>query len=231
MDGVGGTFQSRKGGSAMGSRIVKAVGRTLKSVSSAVADVSSLTKGEMKMKKMIIGLMMVMMLAAGSAFAAPDNVAVQVTVIPGVSLTLTAGATCYNFKQVNLATSSGAVTSVAVENESNCAVDVAKEITANSGDWANASATAPDVYTLYVVALSTQPGFGATNGNLDALCKFADGTTPNSLTNDVGAAIELGADGQLTSGTTLWFAIDMPTTSGSSAAQYIDTKFTATAAN
>lgn len=200
----------------------KAVGRMLKSV-------SSMTKGEMKMKKMIIGLVMVMMLAAGSAMANPDGVEVCVT--PGVSLTLLAPTTYYSFGVVDLATSSGAVASVALENDSNCSVVVAKAITTNSGGWANANPATDDVYLLYVVALSTQPGFGATNGDLHANTMFADGTGSNSLTNDVGTAIELDAQGQANENTTLWFAIDMPTTSGSSDRQFIDTLFTATAAN
>ncbi|MEA2081484.1 MAG: hypothetical protein U9O97_01910, partial [Elusimicrobiota bacterium] len=58
----------------------KAVGRMLKGASSAVADVSSMTKGEMKMKNKMIGLVMVMMLAAGSAFAGTSTDTINVLV-------------------------------------------------------------------------------------------------------------------------------------------------------
>jgi len=140
----------------MGSRIVKAVGRMLKSASSAVADASSLTKGEMKMKKMIIGLVMVMMLAAGSAFAATgDPLAVDLYVTPGsVTAELTIATTWYNFGTVDLAASTSPANAIiTIENSGTGGITVTKQITSEFTGW-TAEATDPaadtDKYRLYL---------------------------------------------------------------------------------
>lgn len=188
--------------------------------------VSSMTNGEMKMKNKMIGLVMVMMLAAGTAFAA-DNVDVSVTVTPGVTLTLTVSATTYAFGIVNLSVSSGAVSAqtVTLTNGGDVAINVQKKVQTEPAAWTAGAAKAANVYALYVTTSAAQPAYGTNNAGFNASCLFLASNASNALTSITAGTSVIAAAGTAR----LWFGIDMPTSSSSSAAQRIITRFTAIA--
>lgn len=193
------------------------VGRMLKGV-------SSMTKGELKMKNKIIGLVMVMMLAAGTAFAAQDTAEVDIYVTPGnVTASLTALTTWYNFGTVNLAASSHSVTGVVLQNGSASTVLMEKSITALSLGALVYPPAAQDDIALYCLGdAATMPApasFGATH-------EFTNVTgTYDTLADSAAADIIAVPVGK---GTTTWYKITMPSSVSSSAQRKFDLTFRAT---
>ncbi|PKM99483.1 MAG: hypothetical protein CVU78_06050 [Elusimicrobia bacterium HGW-Elusimicrobia-2] len=183
--------------------------------------VSSLTKGENKMSKKLIGLVVVMMLAAGTAMAVDESV-VTVTVTPtGLSVSLTPPTTTYAFGDVAVQTSSGALTPITLTNNGSVGVTLKKNIGVEPAAWTAGATAAPNVYVLYVATSTTQPSYV----DLAANCKYAASLASNNLTDAAGFG---GGVVDYDDKVVLWFAIDMPTTSGSSSAQTIVTHIDAT---
>ena len=178
------------------------------------------------MKNKIIGLVMVMMLAAGTAFAdqaTTEVVAIYVT--PGnVTASLTALTTFYNFGTVNLNTSSGSVTAIALQNDSASTVSMEKAIMSVSAATNLAyPPVAQDDFALYCVGDSAaQPVasvFGATH-------QFTNTSgTYDTLANTAGTDITAVPVG---TATTTWYKITMPSSVSSSAQRKFDLQFRAT---
>ncbi len=199
----------------------KAVGMMLKSV-------SSMTKGEMKMKKMIIGLVAIMMLVAGNVFAAATEV-VTLSVTPETAASILATADTYNFGTVNLAISTNSYVAIVLSNDGDCGVTVQAEISSDFTGWdaqaADPSAAGTDVYSLYVGTAAAEVALEGFN----ALCNLE--TLSNKI-NVCNASDGKGGGTMLVTDTyNVWFQLDMPLNTSNSAAKSCNVTFTATAAN
>jgi hypothetical protein len=199
-------------------------------------NISSLTKGENKMSKKIIGLVMVMMLAAGAAFAAGETgtVDVDVYVTPGgISVTLTAAATFYNFGTIDVNTSSNSATAINLANGSDVSVNMDKTITAINGGGTivlvNAAPTAQNEFRLRCVEHTARATSDAAYGNAAADFSTTLGTYNNLTSSGTATQVVLGANGEADADDDVWFRIDMPSTVDDSTERKFDVTYQGTA--
>ena len=200
-------------------------GRVLSTYLVGKKSVSSMTKGESTMKNRMIGLVMVMMLAAGTAFAA-DTEVVDIYVTPGaVAASLLANPTWYNFGIVNLTASSNTAVAMTLTNNGSCGCTVQGEISANPSDWTATAAnpvTLANQYRLWVGTATSRVGL---NG-FDAACNLGALNNPINLCNASGGT----GGGTIIpdASVNLWFQIDMPQDTNNSDERKAQVTFTAT---
>ena len=172
------------------------------------------------MKNKIIGLVMVMMLAAGTAMAtSTDTINVLVTpiVAEGISVTETE----YDFGNVAVNTSSGATAGCTLTNSGTVGVTLKKEIYGNPAGWTAAGGPAADVYTLLVATATAKPTYASLHAN----CTFGALNAKTTLTNASGTG---GGVLPVGSAVNLWFAIEMPHSSETSSQKTIQVRFICT---
>ena len=177
------------------------------------------------MKNKIIGLVMVMMLAAGTAFAA-DTQVVDIYVTPGnVAASLTASPTWYNFGIVNLTASSNTAVAMALTNDGSCGCTVQGEISANPSDWKATDADPVGLANQYRLWVGTAAARVALN-SFDALCNLGALNNPINLCNASGGT----GGGTIIpdASVNLWFQIDMPQDTNNSDERKAQVTFTAT---
>ena len=188
------------------------------------------------MKNKIIGLVMVMMLAAGTAFAVGETGMkdVDVYVTPGgITVTLTANPTWYNFGVVNVNTSSSSATAITLANTSAVSVNMDKTIAVITGGGTivlvNAAPNAENEFRLRCVEK-----IGRATLNTDFADASADFSTTlntyNNLTTAGGSTqVVLDADGGADYSDDIWFQIDMPDTVNDSTQRKFDITYRGTA--
>ena len=188
------------------------------------------------MKNRMIGLVMVMMLAAGTAFAAGETgtVDVDVYVTPGgITVSLTASPTYYNFGVVDVNTSSNSATAITLANTSAVSVNMDKTVHAiNGGGTIVLVAAAPaaeNEFRLRCVEKATRATLDTDFG--DASADFSTALdTYNNLTSAGGAVqVVLDASGGTDSSDDVWFQIDMPATVNDSTQRKFDITYRGTA--
>ena len=183
------------------------------------------------MKNKIIGLVMVMMLAAGTAFAA-DTEVVDIYVTPGaVAANISVNPASYDFGTVDLSVSSGSQTGVAITNEGVVGLTLAKAITNDAlGGTCESVAAAPSLANEFFLRCiengATQPADSAFTVNCSTFrVSGGNGNGANPLVNLAGANVSLGLDGHCTT----WYKIDMPGSVDTFDSRQIRLTFTATA--
>ena len=183
------------------------------------------------MKNRMIGLVMVMMLAAGTAFAA-DTEVVDIYVTPGaVAANISVNPASYNFGTVALSVSSGSQTGVAITNEGVVGLTLAKEITDDALDGtcesvAAAPANANEFFLRCIESGAIQPADSAFIVNCSTFRVLnGDGNGANSLVNLAGTNVSLA----LGKSCTTWYKIDMPGSVDTFDSRQIRLTFTATA--
>jgi len=180
-----------------------------------------------KVEKILVLMVVVLFVGAGLVYAAEaDTADVDILVTPGISVTLSASPTYYNFGTVTVNQSSVSVNvanQIKLTNGGTVGVTLEKKMT-NDGSWTlvQDAPDAKDEFRLWCVGnTDTQP---AANVFETAYSTFAAVNTNNNLVDTAGSQISLDAG----KGTTTWFRIDMPPTVSNNDPQKFDITFTAT---
>lgn len=177
------------------------------------------------MKNKMIGLVMVMMLAAGTAFAALTET-VDILVTPGaVAASLLANPVSYNFGTVNLTVSSNSAVAMTLTNDGSGGCTITKQISVEMTGW-TATAADPaglaDQYRLYCGTATSRVSLDAFHAN----CILGVLSSPTALSNAAnGTSIGTLAP---SAAVNLWFQIDMPLTTTTSTEKTGTLTFTAT---
>jgi hypothetical protein len=156
------------------------------------------------MSRKLLVLMVLVLSSASLALAGTADVNIHVT--PGVTTTLTAETTYYNFNSVNVAQSSHSITGIVLVNAGSVQVDLEKAFT-DDGSYTMADPVdGNNEVLLWCVGNETSmPSIGV----FGASHKFDTAQdTFNDLTTSGGALIQLVGGAK----TTTWYRIDMPPT-------------------
>ena len=154
----------------------------------------------------------------GSAISTTAVVDVMVT--PIVTVDLTATPTYYNFGYIGVNTSSYSALAINLQNTGNISVTMQKHgNNTASGNWTIANSSGLNQFTLYAATASARPSGIAAFANADRLPTSA---SPDSL-QGIGGATQVSI--VPSENVSLWFRIDMPTATTTSASQSIPVHF------
>jgi hypothetical protein len=202
---------------------ILAVSRRSKQVRRIESEQRSSRKTEgMKMKKFLaaVGLMTGLMVLAGTAMAAnPATFTLRVT--PGVTRDVTLSSALYDFGTISIGGSTITPTAVTVTNSGNVTETFALR-TSNSANWAPGAAAGADVFHLSALFHSSLPVAGNFGAEDDVLNVAAPGTLADNATVYTISGAYNGAGVNATSSRDLYFKLDMPTSTTSSAQQDIN---------
>lgn len=185
-------------------------------------------------RRIIIGLVVVVLLG-GVAFAATTD-DVTLTVTPGgVGVTITATPNSYAFGTVNLSLSSASVTGILLSNTGTVGAAMDKkvqDITSAGTAWSLAVATGASNKTVLWCfsqeTLASIADFGTVGSYDSSKASFVVAAVPtayNALKDSSGNAVTINAG----KGATTWYRIDVPNTVSASDAQSIVVRFLGTA--
>ena len=165
-------------------------------------------KGGVKMKKLIIGLMVVgiMGLMAGTGEAATDDVKINLFITPIVTTSLTVSPTYYSFGSVDVETSTGSVSALTLTNDGDIDIKIEKEMLEDGDAWdVTRSSTSENGFVLWAMVSVGQPSHAAFVAGVSS---FSDAglNQLNDLTETGGAQVEMSKDETRN----LWFRLDMP---------------------
>ena len=168
----------------------------------------------------------ILSLGAGKAWAHSGDVytttsaAVDVMVTPIVTVDLTANPTYYNFGLLAINTSSFSAKAVNLQNTGNVGVTLNKHAdNTASNNWTINASSGLNKFTLYAATATARPAGIASFANAD---KLPDNVTPTQL-QGIGGSTQVSMDP--TVNVSLWFRIDMPTATTTSASQSIPVHF------
>ena len=164
-------------------------------------------------------------LGAGKAWAhsgttTSTSAAVDVMVTPVVTVDLTASPTYYDFGLLSINTSSFSAKAVNLQNTGNVGVTLQKHgNNTASGNWTINVSSGLNKFTLYAATASARP---AGIDDFVAADKLPAVASPNSL-QGIGGSTQVSMVPY--ENVSLWFRIDMPTATTTSAAQTIPVHF------
>ena len=178
----------------------------------------------MKRMKGVLALAALVGLAAGRAWATntPANGTVTVTPVANVSLTLPT--TTYSFGTVSVGVSTVSTAGLTLTNNGQVGVTVNKQITADPSGWTGGTSAGADAYVLYVATSAAQPA----PGSFVSATQLGAVSNSTALTGTSATTPTLSPTGGGAS-VTLWFKLDMPTTTSSQAQKEISLRFTGAA--
>ena len=166
-------------------------------------------KGGVKMKKLIVGLMVVGMLGvmAGMGEAAvTDDVKINLFITPVVITSLTVSPTYYYFGSVNVDSSTGSITALVLTNDGDIDVTIEKEMLADGDDWdITLSSSVENGFRLWAMVSDNQPDHTAFETGVSSFSK-ANLSTLNDLTDTTGTLVTMSKDET----NNMWFRLDMP---------------------
>ena len=167
----------------------------------------------------------ILSLGAGKASAhsgsyTSTSAAVDVMVTPVVTVDLTASPTFYNFGLIGINTSSFSAIPINLQNTGNIGVTMQKHgNNTASGNWTINTSSGLNKFTLYAATASARPAGIASFASADKLPVAA---SPDNL-QGIGGSTQVSMNP--TENVSLWFRIDMPTATTTSAAQTIPVHF------
>lgn len=175
------------------------------------------------MKKLLAMMGMTMGLFALAATASAANPATLILrVTPGVTRDVTLSTGAYDFGSVNLGASTVTVTAVGVTNSGNVTSSLALRST-GSVNWSTGTAAGADTFLLRALFSAAQPAPASFLAE-DNVVGASTLSTTQATTSVYTSAASGGVDGTSVApaaSRNLWFRLDMPTSSSSSAQQNI----------
>ena len=186
---------------------------------------SKKTKGGVKMKKLLLGLMVVgfVGLMAGAGEAATDTNDIDLYVTPVVETSLTVSPTYYDFGDVDVGVSTGSVSALVLTNDGDIEITIKKEITSDDGWYITRSSSAEDGFDLWAMVSVDQPNHAAFENTFASFSKTGLGVE-NILPDTSGTQISM-SKGETNN---MWFRMDMPYAVTESREQKIEIQLTAT---
>ena len=186
---------------------------------------SKKTKGGVKMKKLLLGLMVVGLigLMAGAGEAATDTNDIDLYVTPVVETSLTVSPTYYDFGDVDVGVSTGSASALVLTNDGDIEITIKKEITSDDGWYITRSSSAEDGFDLWAMVSVDQPNHAAFENTFASFSKTGLGAE-NILPDTGGTQISMSKDET----NNLWFRLDMPYSVSESREQKIEIQLTAT---
>ena len=190
---------------------------------------SKKTKGGIKMRKLIIGMMvvgLVGMMAGGVQGASTDAADINLFITPIVTVILDVSPTYYDFGSVEMETSTKTLNALAMTNDGNVGFTVEKAVWDDGGWDVTASSTTTDGFDLWAMVNNTQPTLANFVTAVSSFNESGTGndTYMNALTDITPAQVEMSP----TDTENLWFRIDMPQYVTTEAQQKIQVRLKAT---
>ncbi len=177
------------------------------------------------MKRLTLALVVVGILGmvAGTGWAATDPAKIDLYITPIVTTSLTVSPTYYNFGSVNVRTSTGSTSALTITNNGDIDITVEKEVNADD-DWnVMLSSTTKDGFILWAMVSAGQPSHAAFVTG-ESSFSIAGLNQLNDLTDTTATQVTMSRDDT----ENLWFRLDMPYSSTTSAEKKIQIRLKAT---